>query len=429
MKSAIRKRIWLSILLGLAAVDIALLVTGHVGVLSALVTLVLVSIGIVEGARLTLRHSRLIWRLRNRLIVTYVFVGVVPIVLILVLTFLGMWIVVGQIATYLVTSELNRRAVALENPARFLSEAPANDRADVVKQLAPLLQGRYPGFEVLVTGDAPFRYPVNSTLEPPPEGWRKFTGIVEKDGRYSLMALARTGDTQAIVIAPLTGEVLGQMVPGLGSVNLGGKWAGFTPDASNQFDFEATWFNEFEAASWKRPNRTQTAVLEVSTRPSLVLAVVFGDRVDWAQSWLTVFVVVGMLLAIVELLSVVVSGSITRTITSAVDHLYVGTVNIAKGDFKTSHTGEGQGSVGGARQVVQRDVFSAGRPGAHHSREGSPGIRADHRERGAETIVSAQCAAHANHRTGGCLRAGAQRFRRLLRLSLSAERQSRCRHR
>ncbi len=52
--------------------------------------------GLVALARWRLRHSKLIWRLRNRLIVTYVFIGVVPIVLILVLAFFGTWIVAGQ---------------------------------------------------------------------------------------------------------------------------------------------------------------------------------------------------------------------------------------------------------------------------------------------------------------------------------------------
>jgi len=130
--------------------------------LAIVLSVVLGSYGLLLGAKFALLRSRLIWRLRNRLIVTYVFVGAVPIMLILALAFCGTWIVVGQIATYLVSSELSRRAAALENPAKFLSAAPTKDRPDVMRQIAPLLRDRYPGFEAIVTGDQAYRYPPDS---------------------------------------------------------------------------------------------------------------------------------------------------------------------------------------------------------------------------------------------------------------------------
>src|ERR1017187_5731483 len=71
-----------------------------------LIFVVLAITGIFLAFRL-MRKS--IWRLRNRLYVTWVFIGVVPIVLILALAAIGTWIVAGQIAVYLVSSELKRR--------------------------------------------------------------------------------------------------------------------------------------------------------------------------------------------------------------------------------------------------------------------------------------------------------------------------------
>src|ERR1700736_78829 len=44
-----------------------------------------------------------IWRLRNRLIVTYLFIGVVPVVLILILCAIGGYIVAGQVAVFLLS--------------------------------------------------------------------------------------------------------------------------------------------------------------------------------------------------------------------------------------------------------------------------------------------------------------------------------------
>src|ERR1035438_5162378 len=84
-----------------------------------LIFVVLAITGIFLAFRL-MRKS--IWRLRNRLYVTWVFIGVVPIVLILALAAIGTWIVAGQIAVYLVSSELKRRAASLEAPARILCQ-------------------------------------------------------------------------------------------------------------------------------------------------------------------------------------------------------------------------------------------------------------------------------------------------------------------
>src|SRR5579863_5430901 len=77
--------------------------------LALLVFLALAITGVILAFRL-MRKS--IWSLRNRLYVTWVFIGVVPIVLILALAYSGIWIVAGQVAVYLVSSELDRRATS-----------------------------------------------------------------------------------------------------------------------------------------------------------------------------------------------------------------------------------------------------------------------------------------------------------------------------
>ncbi len=64
---------------------------------------------------------RTVWRLRNRLILAYVFIGVVPITLILVMLGLGMYILMGQVATYLMTAELNRRNEVVRDCAYALA--------------------------------------------------------------------------------------------------------------------------------------------------------------------------------------------------------------------------------------------------------------------------------------------------------------------
>src|ERR1700733_11892392 len=52
-------------------------------------------------------YRPLLWRLRNRLIVTYLFIGVMPILLLLLMGGLAGYLFAGQFATYVAFSDLN----------------------------------------------------------------------------------------------------------------------------------------------------------------------------------------------------------------------------------------------------------------------------------------------------------------------------------
>ena len=58
--------------------------------------------------------KKLLWRLRNRLIVTYVFIGVIPVVLLIALAFITLYLFAGQFASFVVTSEINSQLQRLE---------------------------------------------------------------------------------------------------------------------------------------------------------------------------------------------------------------------------------------------------------------------------------------------------------------------------
>jgi len=57
---------------------------------------------------------KLLWRLRNRLIVTYVFIGVIPAVLLIAMAFITLYGFAGQFAVFVVTSEINSQLRSLE---------------------------------------------------------------------------------------------------------------------------------------------------------------------------------------------------------------------------------------------------------------------------------------------------------------------------
>ncbi len=58
--------------------------------------------------------AKLLWRLRNRLIVTYVFIGVTPVVLLIALALGSLYLFAGQFATFIVTSEIKSELESLE---------------------------------------------------------------------------------------------------------------------------------------------------------------------------------------------------------------------------------------------------------------------------------------------------------------------------
>src|SRR3974390_819794 len=87
-----------------------LLATGIAPTWQSLLALASVILGLVSLFRLARRAMRkAIWRLRNRLIAAYLFIAVVPIVLVLTLILLAGWAVIGQMAVYLVVTELGHR--------------------------------------------------------------------------------------------------------------------------------------------------------------------------------------------------------------------------------------------------------------------------------------------------------------------------------
>src|SRR5438874_1757660 len=79
--------------------------------------------------------AKLLWRLRNRLIVTYVFIGVIPAILLIIMAGISVYLFSGQFANYVVTSELSghlrtmekvNAAVASEIAARLARGEPAS---------------------------------------------------------------------------------------------------------------------------------------------------------------------------------------------------------------------------------------------------------------------------------------------------------------
>jgi len=317
-----------------------------------------VLIGFVElilGLLLTFRLMRYlarqsIWRLRNRLIVTYLFIGVTPLALILVLIGVGGWVVAGQIAVFLVSSELERRIETLNEPAQILSWSTPDTRERVMKQVQAFALNNFPHVRILIHAESDVVFPQGATIQPPPEHWGDSKGLMVRKGRFYQWAHVLRGSTEVLMMEPMTNRILSNLVPHLGQVLLSSDddskrvivvsddepGAIYIPPQENTFDRELTWEGHIKVADWDMPGQTKNYLLVVRTRPSALRDAIFGEDFrngDVGQDGLFAFAIVAILFLIVELISLVAGISMTKTITGAVHNLYEGTRKVTAGDF------------------------------------------------------------------------------------------------
>jgi sigma-B regulation protein RsbU (phosphoserine phosphatase) len=98
-------------------VDLALMLFPAGAGIGAVVTGAVLVLGAIALVRLVIRNLNVaMWRLRNRLIVSYLFVAVVPLVLATMLIAIAGYVLVGQVAIYAVSLELQRRVAELPDP-------------------------------------------------------------------------------------------------------------------------------------------------------------------------------------------------------------------------------------------------------------------------------------------------------------------------
>jgi sigma-B regulation protein RsbU (phosphoserine phosphatase) len=308
--------------------------------LAAMAAILMGVVALIKIGRMAMRN--LIWRLRNRLIVAYLFIAVVPIVLILALMLVTSYALIGQMAVYLVNRELENRMRTLAIPAETLTRAPARDPQTALVRALPMLRRGFPSFEMLVTGEQPFRYPPESTLAPPPEPWKNASGLITMRGGDTdhLFAWAHSeqAGNEVTILAPITPELLATLVPGIGDITFPGytkrSAVSHVPPAMNALDLGVSFLYPEFVPSWENPQGPlQKLIFVVDTRYSAVLGIVFGQKADWSELAMTFLMTLTSVFLIVEMLSLWAGVKLTRAITGAVHELYEGTRHVREGDF------------------------------------------------------------------------------------------------
>jgi len=307
----------------------------------------------LRALRRLIQHS--VWRLRNRLLSSYLFIAVVPVLLLFALGWMGAWVIASQTAFYLVAAEFNKRIEVLHDSSAAVLTGALGSSAEPASRLFSLLNSRFPGVEYLFTrpGQPDVRLPVDSKLTAPPNVQEHTSGLLLKDGLLYAWAHHHSGQGSVTVIAPLTRAYLADLIPGLGAITLMDMSSGDrrmklhdrdtdddravrgVPAPANFFDLQILWGSELPVYDWANPSAERKVVLGIHTRISQVYRVVFSQKADVDQPLLSSFYLFAGLFLFFEVVALVIGISITRTITGAVHHLYEGTRRVQAGDFST----------------------------------------------------------------------------------------------
>lgn len=290
--------------------------------------------------------EKAVWRLRHRLIITYIFIAIAPVLLLIALGLFSGYSLLLQVAMNTVTGELDDRGNEIASLAESIAKLPPETRAaSVAPMLTPYFTDRYTGLSVVVRQQGrESRFPANADVPAAPKAPTAH-GIVNRGEEHFLWAYQRTLDGDVAVIAPMTHSLLDQLAPELGLVDAaesmellpapGTGSNAALPAASGSVDVPFFWFALLRAANWDQPDQpSQTVVISLQTRFSAVTSTVFSRRADVAQGLIQGVLTVGVFVFVfVELICWIVGVSMTRTITGAVHHLYEGTQQVLEGRF------------------------------------------------------------------------------------------------
>ncbi|MGO9637555.1 MAG: PP2C family protein-serine/threonine phosphatase [Terracidiphilus sp.] len=328
--------------------------------------------------RLTIRWVRrhVMWRLRYRLIVTYIFIGVIPVVLLMLMAGVSGYLFAGQFADYVAITNLQSalRHLDAENEAMAARWSPLRVSGESKKPLVAGLSSvaeamvsadRFPGRTVTAwEGNEGFTLSAGGNLlkahpvKLPDMVKGDFSGFVFDRESLHLRAVKRfaVGGEQRTLISdlPVTPELLQAATAHLGSTTLalpdrrGNLRIGPPPkgrpderklvqtaplaSTTSRLDPAFSFPSLFNALDWEGGNWQQCAII-VATRPSLLYSALFATSGDQADVLHYVLMGIAILLGLVELAALYIGIRLTRSMTRSVAELYSATEHINRGDL------------------------------------------------------------------------------------------------
>jgi phosphoserine phosphatase RsbU/P len=326
-------------------------------------------------------RSKLLWRLRNRLIVTYVFIGVIPVFLLLVISLTTLYLLAGQFASFVVTSDIATHLHSMEAANRTIAHRLGAEIATSGKVDAESLGRARPNRPEWSRrqvcswyGNPPQRYCSRDEHLSGFDSLSSLTGDFREIVRDHGALFLRTGTTvetprgplRVLLSEPLDRDFVAKVAGDLGLVVVYGESEtaraivagrqdvsqthltvsgpaqareqsfsfGTIPAPVNSLDREVRFPIPLQVVDWGSGARQRAGALaEVGTRPSVLYARLFAALGDYARGVEYILLSIALVFAIIELLALFIGTKLTRSITYAVAQLYEATKHINRADF------------------------------------------------------------------------------------------------
>jgi phosphoserine phosphatase RsbU/P len=319
-------------------------------------------------------RSRLLWSLRNRLIVAYLFIAFVPILLIVTLVFFAGRILYSQLGAYLLHEDIQERIEVIADLSEHIAVGhqtlpPGITRDESERILAAQSHTVYdrdlPGLSISFSSDASLLRKITSP------GKGSFAGLLQLGDELSLTSLRiipdRQGERVVILRVPVTSksDFLTTIAPDLGAIQLnlmehytgggaqqsviyssGGEQyrvAGRIVARNRGLQPAAFWMDtpvnvvsSFDSVFVGKDGRADLLrpVLAVfNARPSKLNARIFASFGELRLSYLILFILAGIAFLLIEVAALITGIVLTRRITKAISDLYRGTQYVQSGDF------------------------------------------------------------------------------------------------
>lgn len=301
-------------------------------------------------------RTHVMWSVRNRLIVTYLFIGGVPVTLVLLMVGISAYFVTGQFAASLPISGIQAELKRLQTANLAMTEIVAKRAAAKGQSLERSLPDDpdFPGRTVQVADEA---------SRP---GWLTdgFNNLVLDQNRLYLRAadIVDAGNKKLTVISsvpvdekflagiasdlgPLKlyvpqkneqGNVDVELAPGRGVVVSGSPAqsinGGSISPPQNRWDRAFDYHALIQWVDWET-GKSHDTLLVGTTRVSVLYSHLSGAMSQWTSILLIALTALAITFGLIVLIALIIGIRLTRTITYSVANLYKATQHINRGEF------------------------------------------------------------------------------------------------
>lgn len=292
----------------------------------------------------------LLWRLRNRLIVTYIFIGVIPFILLVALFLGALYLLAGQFATFVATSRLDSVAAELKATAETWARTVSSDlESGRTPANSSLPAGANTQVSVWLNGILVFNAPADQVaVEVPKAVASGFAGLAREKKKVFLRALSRTttskGQLSVVVSEPFGQRVLSAVAPQVGEINIGeldqtGRLipplysAGSVESARNVADMRIRFATHLETIDWANGAKASDLGMGGGTRLSTLYDHLFSALGEVGAAMEVFLLIIAIVLGVFEFVAGYIGTQLTRTVTGSVAELYRATTFVNRGDF------------------------------------------------------------------------------------------------